>query len=40
MRDGQHVDTVDIGAVIIDEIISMMVGRTIYEEAPHVPRRT
>ncbi len=37
MRDGQHVDTVDIGAVTIDDIISMMVGRTIYEEAPHVP---
>jgi ribose transport system ATP-binding protein len=37
MRDGQHVNTVDIGDVTIDEIISMMVGRTIYEEAPHVP---
>jgi ribose transport system ATP-binding protein len=37
MRDGQHVDTVNTGDVTIDEIISMMVGRTIYEEAPHVP---
>ena len=37
MRDGQHVNTVDIEAVTIDDIISMMVGRTIYEEAPHVP---
>jgi ribose transport system ATP-binding protein len=37
MRDGQHVDTVGMEDVTIDEIISMMVGRTIYEEAPQVP---
>ena len=37
MRDGQHVSTVHTGDVSIDEIISMMVGRTIYEEAPRVP---
>jgi ribose transport system ATP-binding protein len=37
MRDGRHVATVGIDDVSIDEIISMMVGRTIYEEAPHVP---
>jgi ribose transport system ATP-binding protein len=37
MRDGRHVDTVAIDDVTIDDIISMMVGRTIYEEAPHVP---
>ena len=37
MRDGQHVDTVNTTDVSVDEIISMMVGRTIYEEAPHVP---
>ena len=37
MRDGQHVDTVKTADVSIDEIISMMVGRTIFEEAPHVP---
>ena len=37
MRDGQHVNTVNTQEVSIDEIISMMVGRTIYEEAPHVP---
>jgi ribose transport system ATP-binding protein len=30
MRDGQHVDTVRTEDVTIDEIISMMVGRTIY----------
>ncbi len=37
MRDGQYVDTVGTKSVSIDEIISMMVGRTIFEEAPHVP---
>ncbi len=37
MRDGQHVDTVETQSVSIDEIISMMVGRTIFEGAPHVP---
>ena len=37
MRDGQHVDTVNTTDVSVDEIISMMVGRTIFEEAPHVP---
>ena len=37
MRDGQHVNTVNTVDVSVDEIISMMVGRTIYEEAPHVP---
>ncbi|MEA2025173.1 MAG: ATP-binding cassette domain-containing protein, partial [Chloroflexota bacterium] len=37
MRDGRHVSTVETKAVSIDEIISMMVGRTIFEESPHVP---
>ena len=37
MRDGQHVDTVETKDVTIDQIIAMMVGRTIYEEAPKVP---
>ncbi|MEX1343919.1 MAG: sugar ABC transporter ATP-binding protein, partial [Candidatus Limnocylindrales bacterium] len=37
MRDGQHVDTVNTMDVSVDEIIAMMVGRTIYEEAPHIP---
>jgi ribose transport system ATP-binding protein len=36
MRDGRHVSTVETQSVSIDEIISMMVGRTIYEEAPQV----
>ena len=37
MRDGQYVDTVETTSVTIDDIISMMVGRTIFEETPHVP---
>ncbi len=37
MRDGRHVGTVETESVSIDDIISMMVGRTIFEEAPHVP---
>ncbi len=32
MRDGQYVGTVDTDSVTKDEIIGMMVGRTIYEE--------
>ncbi len=31
MRDGQYVDTVDTGKVSKEQIISMMVGRVIYE---------
>ncbi len=37
MRDGCYVDTVETQAATIDQIISMMVGRTIYESAPEVP---
>jgi ribose transport system ATP-binding protein len=37
MRDGRHVATVNTMDASVDEIISMMVGRTIFEEAPHVP---
>jgi len=37
MRDGRHIATVVTAEVSIDEIISMMVGRTIYEEAPQIP---
>jgi ribose transport system ATP-binding protein len=37
MRDGRHVASVETPSVSMDEIISMMVGRTIYEEAPQVP---
>jgi len=37
MRDGQYIATVDTKAAAIGEIIRMMVGRTIYEEAPEIP---
>lgn len=32
MRDGEYIDTKDTNDLTIDEIISMMVGRTIYEK--------
>jgi ribose transport system ATP-binding protein len=37
MRDGQYVDTVTTADVSIDKVISMMVGRTIFESTPEVP---
>ncbi len=37
MRDGRYVNTSPITEVTRDQIISMMVGRTIYEAAPEVP---
>ncbi len=37
MRDGRYVDTVGTQDVTLDRIISMMVGRTIYEAAPEIP---
>ena len=37
MRDGKYIDTKRIQDVTIDQIISMMVGRTIYETAPELP---
>ena len=37
MRDGRYVDTVTTKDAEIDQIISMMVGRIIYEAAPEVP---
>lgn len=37
MRDGRYVGTEDAAAIPIERIISMMVGRTIYESAPEVP---
>ncbi|MEZ4769841.1 MAG: sugar ABC transporter ATP-binding protein [Caldilineales bacterium] len=39
MRDGHTIDTVDAQEVAIDQIISMMVGRTIFEAAPEVPEK-
>ncbi|HMM28587.1 MAG TPA: sugar ABC transporter ATP-binding protein [Aggregatilineaceae bacterium] len=37
MRDGRYIDTVPIEAADINRIISMMVGRTIYEASPEIP---
>src|SRR5439155_13649360 len=39
MRDGRYVDTVLTAEAPIDRIISMMVGRTIFEATPEVPER-
>ena len=37
MRDGRYIDTVQTKDAPIDQIISMMVGRTIFEATPEVP---
>ncbi len=37
MRDGRYIDTVKTQDATIDQIISMMVGRTIFESTPEVP---
>jgi ribose transport system ATP-binding protein len=37
MRDGRYIATVQTRDAAIDQIISMMVGRTIYESTPEVP---
>ncbi len=37
MRDGKFIDTVTTADVTIQDIISMMVGRTIFEESPELP---
>lgn len=37
MRDGRYIDTVLTQEVTIDRIISMMVGRVIYEATPEIP---
>lgn len=37
MRDGHYIDTVNTNDVTTDQIISMMVGRTIYEATPELP---
>ncbi len=39
MRDGRYIDTVKTQEATIDLIISMMVGRTIYESTPEVPEK-
>ena len=37
MRDGRFIDMVPTAETTIDQIISMMIGRTIYDTAPQVP---
>ncbi len=37
MRDGRYINTVVTAEATIQQIISMMVGRTIFEEAPEIP---
>src|SRR5258706_4622313 len=37
MRDGHYVDTLNAQDATLDQIISMMVGRVIYETAPEIP---
>jgi ribose transport system ATP-binding protein len=37
MRDGQYIATVETKDASIPQIIRMMVGRTIFEEAPEIP---
>ena len=37
MRDGQYVNTVNAKDTALNEIISMMVGRVIYESRPELP---
>ncbi len=37
MRDGHYINTIATADAQIDEIISMMVGRTIFEAAPEIP---
>jgi ribose transport system ATP-binding protein len=39
MRDGRYIDTVITADTTIGQIISMMVGRTIFEEAPELPEQ-
>jgi ribose transport system ATP-binding protein len=37
MRDGRYINTLPTAEATIDQIISLMVGRTIYESAPEIP---
>jgi ribose transport system ATP-binding protein len=40
MRDGHYIDTLQTATTSIDKIISLMVGRTIYESSPEIPDST
>jgi ribose transport system ATP-binding protein len=39
MRDGKYIDTLQTKDATIDQIISLMVGRIIYETAPELPEK-
>ena len=39
MRDGRYVDTVNTADATIQQIISMMVGRTVFEATPELPEK-
>jgi ribose transport system ATP-binding protein len=39
MRDGRHVDTIPTPEASIDQVIRMMVGRTIYQASPEIPEQ-
>lgn len=39
MRDGRYIDTVPTREANIDQVIRMMVGRTIFQAAPEIPER-
>jgi len=39
MRDGRYINTVETAEAHIPDIISMMVGRTIFESAPELPEK-
>jgi ribose transport system ATP-binding protein len=39
MRDGRYVDTVETAQASIGSIISMMVGRTVFEATPELPEQ-
>jgi len=39
MRDGHYIDTLLTKEATIDQIINMMVGRTIFETSPEVPEK-
>jgi ribose transport system ATP-binding protein len=37
MRDGKYIETLATKDATVDKIISLMVGRTIFQAAPHIP---
>jgi ribose transport system ATP-binding protein len=39
MRDGNYIGTRDIQDITVDEVVHMMVGRTIFETTPELPER-